>query len=194
MSWMAQVLPTPRIVGPTSIRVSASSYVTGSNSHFSSSATSSSTSTSNSSQPSVASWKQCSTAVGKRQQAVLKLICLGDKQHTAAELWQGIRDQTELWLSPLNLQTGMVVSDNGRNLVAALELGNLTHIPCLAHVLNLVVQRFIKTYPNLQELLLEACRMCAHFRKSSSASASLSMLQQRLRLPAHRLLCNVNMQ
>ena len=105
---------------------------------------------------------------------MLKLISLGDKQHTAAELWQEIRDQTELWLLTLNLQPGMVVSDNGCNLVAALELGKLTHIQGLAHVFNLVVQRFLKTYPNLPELLVKVRRVCAHFRKSSTAAAGLA--------------------
>ena len=87
----------------------------------------------------------------------------------------------------------MVVCDNGRNLVAALELGKLTHIPCLAHVLNLVVQRFLKTYPNLPELKVKVRRVCAHFQKSSTAAAGLEMLQQRLQLPAHQLLCDMSM-
>ncbi|CAN2391362.1 hypothetical protein PRIEUP_LOCUS1401 [Pristimantis euphronides] len=99
--------------------------------------------------------QHCSTALGKWQQAPLKLICLGDKQHTTAELWRGISDQTDRWLLPLNLKPGMVMCDSGRNLVAALELGKHKHVPCLAHVLNLVVQRFLKTYPGLRELLLK---------------------------------------
>ena len=50
----------------------------------------------------------------------------------------------------------------------AFELGKLTHMPCLAHVFNLLVQWFLKTYPNLPELLVKVRRVCAHFRNSKS--------------------------
>ncbi|XP_069828885.1 olfactory receptor 6N1-like [Dendropsophus ebraccatus] len=61
--------------------------------------------------------------------------------------------QNNLWLAPRNLKPGMVVCDNGRNLVVALQLGSLTHVPCLVHMFNLVVQQLLKTYPNLGDLL-----------------------------------------
>ncbi|CAJ0919237.1 unnamed protein product [Ranitomeya imitator] len=135
---------------------------------------------------SVTSWKHCSTASAKHQLAVVKQICLDDKPHNAKELWTALKEQADLWLTPLNLQPGMVVCNNGWNLVAALRRGELTHIPCLAHVLNLMVQRFLKTYPELPDL-------CARFRKSATASAVLAVLQQCLQLPAHRLVCDVPM-
>ncbi|CAJ0922043.1 unnamed protein product [Ranitomeya imitator] len=62
-----------------------------------------------------------SIASAKRQQAVLKLICIGDKPHNAEELWTALKEQSDVWMTPLNLQPGMVVCDNGRNLVAALR-------------------------------------------------------------------------
>ena len=55
-----------------------------------------------------------------------------------------MEQQTDEWLASVSLKPGLVVCDNGQNLVAALGLAGLTHIPCLAHVLNLVVQRFLK--------------------------------------------------
>ena len=78
----------------------------------------------------------------------------------------------------MGLKPGLVVCDNGRNLVAALGLAGLTHIPCLAHVLNLVVQKFIHNYPDMSELL-------------HPADARLSALQRNFGLPAHRLICDV---
>ncbi|KAM4044875.1 zinc finger BED domain-containing protein 6-like isoform 1-T2 [Anomaloglossus baeobatrachus] len=185
---LVHVLPTPRIAGPSSIRVSSTFYT---NSCIPSSSSSSISELSSWSTSSISSWKHCSTASVKQQQALLKLICLGDKPHTAAELCKAIKDQTDLWLSPLNLQPGMVVCDNDRNLVAALKLGKFTHVPCLAHVLNLVVQRFLKTYPDLPELLVKVRHVCTHFRKSATAAASLAVLQQRFQVPAHRLVCDV---
>ncbi|CAJ0940725.1 unnamed protein product [Ranitomeya imitator] len=46
-----------------------------------------------------------STAVAKRQLAVLKLISLGDTNHTAEQLWNAIKQQSDQWFGPLNLQS-----------------------------------------------------------------------------------------
>ncbi|KAM3929597.1 ubiquitin carboxyl-terminal hydrolase MINDY-3 isoform 1-T1 [Leptodactylus fuscus] len=167
---VAYLLSPPKIPGRSSEPPSSSSAVTSTR---------------------AASWKRCSTGVGRRQQAVLKLIRLGNRKHTASELRDAILDETAIWFEPLHLVPGMVVCDNGWNLVAALELARLKHVPCLAHVFNLVVHRFLKTYPNVPELLAKVRRLCAHFRKSTVAAASLKTLQQRLHMPEHRLLCDV---
>ncbi|CAJ0958311.1 unnamed protein product, partial [Ranitomeya imitator] len=74
----------------------------------------------------VTSWKHCSTASAKRQQAVQKLIFLGDKLHNAEELWTVLKEQADLWLTWLNLQPGMVMCDNGRNPVVALSFSKPT--------------------------------------------------------------------
>ena len=180
-SSFAHVLPPPRIAGHHSLPpVASSSY----------SASSSTASTSSSSQTHTVT-TNFSTARGKRQQAVLKLICLGDRPHTAQELWRGIEQQTDEWLLPVGLKPGLVVCDNGRNLVAALGLAGLTHIPCLAHVLNLVVQKFLHNYPDMSELLHKVRAVCARFRRSHPAAARLSALQRNFALPAHRLICDV---
>ncbi|XP_073415609.1 zinc finger BED domain-containing protein 4-like [Dendrobates tinctorius] len=167
------VLPPPtRISGQFSVHVASSSY-------------------SNSSTISSSGQHNFCTAKGKRQQAVLKLICLGEKSHTAQELWTGIKQQTDEWLVPLNLKPGLVVCDNGQSLVAALGLGGLMHIPCIAHVLNLVVQSFLKNYPEMSELLQKVRAVCARFRRSQPAAARLSELQRLFCLPAHHLICDV---
>ncbi|CAJ0934264.1 unnamed protein product [Ranitomeya imitator] len=49
----------------------------------------------------------------------------------------------------------MVVCDNGQNLVVALRQDELTHIPCLTHVLNLIIQHVLKSYPELLDLLVK---------------------------------------
>ncbi|KAG8598234.1 hypothetical protein GDO81_002538 [Engystomops pustulosus] len=113
------ILPTLRIAGPTSV---SQAYYASSSSHpYSTSSELPSVGMA----PSVGSSRHSSSAMAKRQQAVLKLLSLGDKRHTAQELLQGITAQTDLWLAPLNLKPGMVVCDNVRNLVAALQLGSV---------------------------------------------------------------------
>ncbi|KAG9466286.1 hypothetical protein GDO78_016867 [Eleutherodactylus coqui] len=175
----------PQNCGPSSVLVSAAVCVSSCTSPAVGVTRRSSTS------PAVGVTGRGSTVVRKRQQAVLKLLSLGEKRHTAHELLQGLTEQTDCWLSPLSLQPGMVVCDNGRNLVAALQLGSLTHVPCLAHVFNLVVQRFLKSYPRLSDLLGKVRRLIAHFRKSNTDAATLRTLQHRFNLPVHRLLCDV---
>ena len=85
----------------------------------------------------------------------------------------------------------MVLCDNGTNLLSALRRGHLTHVPCLAHVLNLVVQHFLNRYPGLQDLLRQARKVCGHFRRSYNASARLSDIQQEFNLPTNRLVCDM---
>ncbi|XP_077116218.1 zinc finger BED domain-containing protein 4-like [Ranitomeya variabilis] len=187
-SGAGRVLPTPRIAGIHSVRIDSSSYTSSSESSLQEPSQSTSTWTRDERVPVTT---DMSTAVAKRQQAVLKLIFLGNRSHTAQELWNAIKQESDVWFEPANLQPGMVVCDNGRNLVAALGLGNLTHIPCLAHVLNLVVQSFLRDYPDLDALLHKVRLECAHLRRSSTAKARIAALQRRHRLPEHRIICDL---
>ena len=86
----------------------------------------------------------------------------------------------------------MVVCDND-NLLSALRQGQLTHVPCFAHVLNLVVQQFFGRYPGLglQNVLKQARKVCVHFQRSYNASARLEDLQSEYNLPKNRLICDM---
>ena len=83
----------------------------------------------------------------------------------------------------------MVVCDNGSNLLAALNLGKLTHVPCMADVLNLIVQHFVCRYPGLQDILKQARKVCVHFRRSYTAMAHFSDIQRQNNMPVRRLIC-----
>ena len=88
-SGLAHVFTPPRIAGHYSLPpVASSSY---------------SASSSSSTTPTFGHQKNLtpnfSTARGKRQQAISKLMCLGDKPRTAQELWRDIEQQTDEWLS-----------------------------------------------------------------------------------------------
>uniref|UniRef100_A0A8C5MHN7 BED-type domain-containing protein n=1 Tax=Leptobrachium leishanense TaxID=445787 RepID=A0A8C5MHN7_9ANUR len=95
------------------------------------------------------------------------------------------------WLTPCQLELGMIICDNGSNLLSTLRKGKLTHVPCLAHVLNLVVQRFLTKYPGLPELLIQARKVCSHFRRSFPASVRLAEIQREFHLPTNRLICDM---
>lgn len=100
-----------------------------------------------------------SMSQAKRCHAVLQLMCLGDRNHTTAEIPAALQGQTQRWFMPCQLEPGMVVCDNDTNLLSALRQGKWTHVPCLAHVLNLVMQYFLNRYPGLEDLLKQARRV-----------------------------------
>ncbi|KAM5170527.1 zinc finger BED domain-containing protein 6-like [Mantella aurantiaca] len=115
-------------------------------------------------------------AQAKRCHAVLELVCIGERSHTGAEILAALRGQAQKWLSPRQLEPGMVVCDNGSNLLSALRQGKLFHVPCLAHVLNLVVQRFLDQYPGLSDLLRQVRRVCSHDHWPQLAQYALELL------------------
>uniref|UniRef100_A0A8C5LV92 BED-type domain-containing protein n=1 Tax=Leptobrachium leishanense TaxID=445787 RepID=A0A8C5LV92_9ANUR len=127
----------------------------------------------------------------KRCHTVLELVCLGDRSHTGSEILSALQGQVQRWLTPRQLQLGMIVCDNGSNLLSALSKGKLTHVPCLAHVLILVVQHFLTKYPGLPELLIQARKVCSHFRWSFPASVRLAEIQREFHLPTNRLICDM---
>uniref|UniRef100_A0A8C5W749 BED-type domain-containing protein n=1 Tax=Leptobrachium leishanense TaxID=445787 RepID=A0A8C5W749_9ANUR len=130
-------------------------------------------------------------AQAKRCHTVLELVCLGDRSHTGPEILSALQGQVQRWLTPRQLQLGMIVCDKGRNLLSALRKGKLTHVPCLAHDINLVVRRFLTRYPGLTELLSQARKVCSHFRRSFPASVRLAEIQREFHLPTNRLICDM---
>uniref|UniRef100_A0A8C5QYP1 BED-type domain-containing protein n=1 Tax=Leptobrachium leishanense TaxID=445787 RepID=A0A8C5QYP1_9ANUR len=67
-------------------------------------------------------------AQAKRCHTVLEMVCLGDRSHTGPEILSALQGQMQRWLTPRQLQLGMVVCDNGSNLLSALRLVKLTHV------------------------------------------------------------------
>uniref|UniRef100_A0A8C5MP71 HAT C-terminal dimerisation domain-containing protein n=1 Tax=Leptobrachium leishanense TaxID=445787 RepID=A0A8C5MP71_9ANUR len=130
-------------------------------------------------------------AQAKRCHTVLELVCLGDRSHTGSEILSALQGQVQRWFTPRQLELGMIVYDNGSNLLSALRKGKLTHVPCLAHILNLVVQRFLTKYPGLAELLIQARKVCSHFRRSFPASVRLAEIQREFHLPTNHLICDM---
>ncbi|XP_068129438.1 zinc finger BED domain-containing protein 4-like [Hyperolius riggenbachi] len=132
-----------------------------------------------------------SSVKARHCQALLEMVSLGKQSLTAEHVLDKLKEQERRWLTPRGLRVGEVVSDNGANLVAAIRRGDLTHIPCLAHVLNLVVQKFLSTYQGMEPLLKAARKTVGYFRRSGGASSALEAVQLELNLPRHRLIIDV---
>ncbi|XP_049300633.1 E3 SUMO-protein ligase ZBED1-like [Anopheles funestus] len=73
-----------------------------------------------------------------------------------------------------------LVTDNATNMKSAATILNLSHLPCGAHTLNLVVQRGLQkiksTIENVKSIVM-------HFKKSSKAAQKLAEMQTSLNHP-----------
>lgn len=56
---------------------------------------------------------------------------------------------------PMPFKLGKAICDNRTNQLVGWH-GKITHVPCLAHVLNLVVQHFLVKYSVFREVLWQA--------------------------------------
>ncbi|KAM9330261.1 LOW QUALITY PROTEIN: uncharacterized protein PAF06_011266 [Gastrophryne carolinensis] len=128
----------------------------------------------------------------QRCHAVLHMVCLGERSHTGEELLKFIHQEIQTWLTSRKLKMGTMVTDNEKNILSALRQGRLTHAPCMAHVFNLVVKRFLKSSPHLQDILTTSRKLCMHFSHSYTAKHTLLELQRQNGSPQHSLICDVS--
>ncbi|KAM9330851.1 zinc finger BED domain-containing protein 4-like [Gastrophryne carolinensis] len=127
----------------------------------------------------------------QRCHAVLHMVCLGERSHTGEELLKLIHQEIKTWLTPRKLEMGTMVTDNRSNILSALRQGSLSHVPCMAHVFNLVVKHFLKSSPHLQDILTTGRKLCMHFSHSYTAKHTLLELQRQNGIPQHSLVCDV---
>ncbi|KAM9324431.1 LOW QUALITY PROTEIN: uncharacterized protein PAF06_000468 [Gastrophryne carolinensis] len=128
----------------------------------------------------------------RRCHAVLHMVCLGERSHTGEELLKFIHHKIQTWLTPRNLKMGIMVTDNGKNILSALPQGSLTHAPCMTHIFNLIVKRFLRFSPHLQDILTTSRKLCMHFSHSYTAKHTLLELQRQNGRPQHSLICDVS--
>lgn len=95
-----------------------------------------------------------------------------DDRHTAANLRNEIIKTAKDW--KIDRKINAIVSDNANNIVAAVGLTGWTHIPCVAHSLNLVVQSGLKSITSIHD---KVKAIVAHFHRSTVASEKLKELQ-----------------
>ncbi|XP_063239945.1 zinc finger BED domain-containing protein 4-like [Bacillus rossius redtenbacheri] len=106
--------------------------------------------------------------------------------HTASNLCSFLVETITLW--GLQDKVVAVVTDNGRNVVAALSASPFEHISCFAHTLQLVLKdAFLNS--KLVSNLTSACRrIVGHFKHSSKNCKILAKCQNMAGLPNHRLI------
>ncbi|XP_065645363.1 zinc finger BED domain-containing protein 4-like [Hydra vulgaris] len=119
------------------------------------------------------------------------LICLDVvpfpyESHTATNLVNFMNESLERWglLEKLNV----VVRDNARNIVSAMEVGKFTNIPCLAHTLQWVVKDGCLDNECISLLTATCRRIVGHFKHSVKSYKLLRQSQEILGLPKHSII------
>lgn len=107
--------------------------------------------------------------------SILLDCCHFPDQHTAENLRNQLLNTLQEWNISEKVHTA--VTDNARNITAAIKLTGWTHLPCLAHTLNLVVQDGIKL---IQPIHKKVKRIVEYFHHSTTAKEKLSLLQVQL--------------
>ncbi|XP_040151483.1 E3 SUMO-protein ligase ZBED1-like [Anopheles arabiensis] len=104
------------------------------------------------------------------------------KSHTGKNVADLITNITDSFNITSKLVT--LVTDNASNMLSAATLLNISHLPCGAHTLNLVVKDAL---PKISSTLEKVKNVVMHFKKSSKAANKLSEMQTSLNHPELKL-------
>uniref|UniRef100_A0AAG5DQS5 HAT C-terminal dimerisation domain-containing protein n=2 Tax=Anopheles atroparvus TaxID=41427 RepID=A0AAG5DQS5_ANOAO len=103
--------------------------------------------------------------------------------HTAVNIAEWIQNIMEEY--DIKNKVVAVVTDNATNMKAAINILKLTHIPCFAHSLNIIVQTSLKT--SIKRIIDEVKSIVQHFKKSATATQKLMQMQKNLKYPVLKL-------
>ncbi|XP_065662838.1 zinc finger BED domain-containing protein 4-like [Hydra vulgaris] len=108
------------------------------------------------------------------------------ESHTATNLVNFMNESLERWglLEKLNV----LVRDNVRNIVSAMDVGKFTNIPCLAHTLQLVVKDGCLNNERISLLAATCRRIVGHFKHLVKSYKLLRQSQEILGRPKHSII------
>lgn len=110
---------------------------------------------------------------------------------SAEALSKVLKDCVVEWGIPTSLGFPPVVTDNAANVTKAVQLTeSAVHVPCLAHTINLAVQKSLKV-KRVSHLLARVQRIVAFFHRSALANKLLQSKADLLNLPNHKLIIDV---
>ena len=114
------------------------------------------------------------------------------KDHTAETIADELKAATDEW--GITQKIVAVVTDNAANIVAAIRLNGWKHVPCFAHILNLIVQDALKDDPVLSDISKKCRDIVTYFHHSCKAAERLREIQTQLGLECHKLINDVQTQ
>lgn len=109
---------------------------------------------------------------------------------SAENLAEVIKEAVSEWELPTKNGLPTVVTDNAANVVKSVKLLGADHIPCLAHTVNIAVQKALKL-PDVKDVLDKVRKIVGFFHRSTSAAALLKRNSSVLGLPEHKLKIDV---
>ncbi|XP_039949753.1 zinc finger BED domain-containing protein 4-like [Bactrocera tryoni] len=111
--------------------------------------------------------------VGSELFSITLGVSQSNERHTSQHIAEMLLNTCDEWSIDKD-QISAVVTDNAPNMVKAVELAfGKKHIPCFAHILNLVAQNSIEQCKPLRELISKVKDVVTWFKQSNIASNEL---------------------
>lgn len=106
--------------------------------------------------------------------------------HTATLICEAFEDMLKRWNITKEM-VHVVLRDNGRNVVKAMDDCGLASLGCMAHTLQLAVNEAVLSQRAVSDCIAIGRKIVGHFKHSQVASTALEKLQERLQIPKTRL-------
>lgn len=109
-----------------------------------------------------------------------------NERHTAENICELLQERIKDW--GIENKIAAIASDNARNIVAAIRLGNWRQLSCFAHTVNLIVQKGIK---EIESTLTKIRKVVEYFKRSSHGLSKFNQSQEQMGLPILKLKIDV---
>ena len=125
---------------------------------------------------------------------MLKSCVLETPRFAMSHTAQNIADELTRVMSEWQIQSKFVavVTDNASNVTSAVSKLGLTHIPCFAHTINLVVNGAIQAVNSVSNIKKKVKSIVTHFHCSVKSTDKLEELQLKDGKPLRRLIQEVD--
>ncbi len=111
--------------------------------------------------------------------------------HTAAAISDAFANMFDTWHIDQS-KVHVIVSDNARNMIKAIEDSQLKGIRCMAHTLHLAVNEGVLSQCSVKDVLAIGRRIVGHFKHSQLAYSRLQSMQDQFGTPIKRFQQDVN--
>ena len=120
------------------------------------------------------------------QEFCLEVTPFSEISHTAANILEFLKDTLAKWDVADKVQA--IVHDSAANMVAAMNTSDFGHIPCLAHLLQRVLDSALFKEATTSKIVGTCRRVVSHFKHSAKATKVLKDAQATVKTKQHRLI------
>ncbi|XP_069821004.1 E3 SUMO-protein ligase ZBED1-like [Dendropsophus ebraccatus] len=108
------------------------------------------------------------------------------EDHTGELISQGLKEALESWGLKEELQV-CITTDNGANIVKAVEMNGWTRLQCFGHRLHLAIERSVKD-ARVEQAIGKCKKIVSAFSYTWKRKREMANAQAELNLPPHRLI------